>query len=951
MKVLNFPFILNKRSCFSIYNFFISLRKGGESTLKNDIKHNYIKELLTYEKEKRKMKKKITEYDGNNISNKHFNEYIKDMEEKIKTHNDLISDDENNKKVKHLIKMNKTEGGIRIKCSTSLIYMLSLKCRYIESIWLNVSKNKKCNSLNCLRDILLNIEWNKYIHYEDLKYIPLKIICTQSTLFNISNLKNEIYKYINEVILMSQGDQNISSNVEIIKNLKNNINSEYSYDHLLTSKKFNDTQKDIYSDNHIIQDNNCFTTSEKINIENNLKNIWNLLSVHIHNNICNVDIKFTGKLSPRFYQYVNMKELKDIPNIDKYENINFSSLFYKYPKINDEKIKNIVNQTIPHWSVCEEKKKIQIDYEKEIKMDKNTDDIYYNYNYFLDPYNKKLGVSNDNVHRDIYSSLIKKETIHNNLFSLNDEQLLLKKETFEKNKNRQNNNYNNNNIIHYKNPNVIGDQKENKIYNLEADLSKHFNITKHDMINYLNDLELRRMIYYNNNFFLSDDSYDSSSCIYSLIIKKCLHNKKNINIIWDPFCSTGNLIFELVSYLLNIPLYNQDEIVPFMNLKIYNHHEFLNIYNYNMNHLINNYSNIHIIGSDNRDMMILQCKKYLIRYALYYKKILKYIKDKKKNEITTQKDIDIPFNTKNYTNLVDYTPSNYIKKNSFLKNVLKEDLETYDDVDNSIDDMNSLFYETSPWNFSTDMDELRKVKEESIKNKNGVESIKNKNSVESIKNKNSVESIKNKNSVESIKNKNSVESIKNKNSVESIKNNNILNSSNHSTILKNTEKNVNTPDQCNDKIKAPDMDIISISTEEDKKYNINLPFDVSFHKAHFFNLSPFIKNAIIITKIPHFNFCKELGVNKKTFMLYEQFDQMLCSKNDWEGVYVLIRNKTFLNKSKLEWNKVLSIKDSKGRFLTLLSWTGRKKNLYSLNNEYDKLKELEKFSEKLKFDI
>ncbi|CZT99419.1 hypothetical protein PFAG_03912 [Plasmodium falciparum Santa Lucia] len=908
MKVLNFPFMLNKRSYFSIYNFFISLRKGGESTLKNDIKHNYIKELLTYEKEKRKMKKKITEYDGNNISNKHFNEYLKDMEEKIKTHNDLISDDENNKKVKHLIKMNKTEGGIRIKCSTSLIYMLSLKCRYIESIWLNVAKNKKCNSLNCLRDILLNIEWNKYIHYEDLKYIPLKIICTQSTLFDISNLKNEIYKYINEVILMSQGDQNILSKVEIIKNIKNNINSEYSYDHLVTSKKFIDTQNDIYSDDHIIvQDNNCFTTTEKINIENNLKNIWNLLSVHIHNNICNVDIKFTGKLSPRFYQYVNMKELKDIPNIEKYENINFSSLFYKNPKINDEKIKNIVNQTIPHWSVCEEKKKIQIDYEKEIKMDKNNDDIYYKYNYFLDPYNKKLGVSNDNVHRNIYSSLIKKETINNNLFSLNDEQLLLKKETFEKNKNRQNNNYdNNNNVIHYKNPHIIGDQKENKTYNLEADLSKHFNITKHDMINYLNDLELRRMIYYNNNFFLSDDSYDSSSCIYSLIIKKCLHNKKNINIIWDPFCSTGNLIFELLSYLLNIPLYNQDEIVPFMNLKIYNHHEFLNIYNYNMKHLINNYSNIHIIGSDNRDMMILQCKKYLIRYALYYKKILKYIKDKNKNEITTQKDIHIPFNTKNYTNLADYTRSNYIKKNSFLKNVLKEDLETYDGVDSSTDDMNDLFYETSPWNFSTDMDELRKVKEENIKNKNSVESIRNKN---------------------------------------------ILNSSNHRTILKNAEKNVNTSDQCNDKINAPDMDIISISTEEDKKYNINLPFDVSFHKAHFFNLSPFIKNAIIITKIPHFNFCKELGVNKKTFMLYEQFDQMLCSKNDWEGVYVLIRNKTFLNKSKLEWNKVLSIKDSKGRFLTLLSWTGRKKNLYSLNNEYDKLKELEKFSEKLKFDI
>ncbi|KOB86116.1 hypothetical protein PFDG_01335 [Plasmodium falciparum Dd2] len=71
-----------------------------------------------------------------------------------------------------------------------------------------------------------------------------------------------------------------------------------------------------------------------------------------------------------------MQELKDIPNIEKYENTNFSSLFYKNPTINDEIIKNIVNQTIPHCSVCEEERKIQIDYDREIKMDKNNDDIY-----------------------------------------------------------------------------------------------------------------------------------------------------------------------------------------------------------------------------------------------------------------------------------------------------------------------------------------------------------------------------------------------------------------------------------------------------------------------------------------------------------------------------------------------------------------------------------------------
>ncbi|SBT02469.1 conserved Plasmodium protein, unknown function [Plasmodium ovale curtisi] len=90
-------------------------------------------------------------------------------------------------------------------------------------------------------------------------------------------------------------------------------------------------------------------------------------------------------------------------------------------------------------------------------------------------------------------------------------------------------------------------------------------------------------------------------------------------------------------------------------------------------------------------------------------------------------------------------------------------------------------------------------------------------------------------------------------------------------------------------------------------------------------------------------------MNKKTFTLYEQFDQMLISKSDWTGVYVMTRSRAFLNKSKLKWNKILSIMDSKGRQLTLLSWTGRKKSLYSMASEDDKLKELEKFSDQLKF--
>lgn len=297
----------------------------------------------------------------------------------------------------------------------------------------------------------------------------------------------------------------------------------------------------------------------------------------------------------------------------------------------------------------------------------------------------------------------------------------------------------------------------------------------------------------------------------------------------------------------------------------------------NLNSKFNN--NVQLVGTDNRSIMISQCKKNLVRYKLYYKDILNKVKNKKDNP-----------NIKEENNKVH---SSNIKRNSFLKNVLKDDLgEEYEESE-YLDE--KFFEEDFDANLGKDMDMML------LKMDN--------NKKQTYCKKNEREQ-------------------------------------------KNIEPFHNRKAQTDDlKISAPGIDTISLSTEEDKEYNLEFPFDISFHKAHFFNVAPFIKNAIIITKIPHFSFSKELGINKKTFTLFEQFDHMLSSKNDWKGVYVLVRNKVFLNKSKLEWNKILSITDSKGRDITLLSWTGRRKMLYSMSAEDDKLKELEKFSNQLKFDF
>ncbi|ANQ11064.1 Uncharacterized protein PCOAH_00054230 [Plasmodium coatneyi] len=807
-----------QRRFLRVYNFFICVRKGGEATLIKDIKQRYVREVTKYEAQKKNV-----------------------AEQK----------NEKGKKEKHLVRLGKCNGGVQIKCSPSLIYLLSLKCGYVESIWLNVSKNASCTSLVTLEEIIRRIPWDSYISPNHLEDIPLKVTSRKSKLFDVADIGRAVRVRLNEFVRSYRGGHITGQPFP-------------SPDACLLTPPLEDPPPGEHTHETNVENEN----------ERTKKNTWNLLAVHIENNLCNVDIKFTGKLSPRFYQYCHVDDqLASVPNYNKCDDLNFHSLFNKDLHIGDDQIKSIVTENVPFWSIFEEKKKIQLSDENGLSGEDK--EHYYKYSYF-----------GDVLKRDSPDRLTSANEVEPPGEKYPREEKPTKKE------------YTPDTVTH----NIEKDKRENQNHRNEANPNSTLGIPHTDnerVVNYLRDMEIKRMNHQNNNFFLSDDCYDAASCIYSLAVQKCLKNQKHVKLIWDPFCSNGNIIFELLFYFLRIPIYSDQQILPFMNLKIYDQQEFLRIYRYVLDNPDGAQNHqVQLLGTDSRSIMIAQCKKNLVRCALYYKDIFEKVQQNKRCAYRGS-----------FTDEADPSPSSrgsYLSRNSFLGGALRdhvmgEEEEEDDQVDVTGESFAPPFDEVAERSYVRDMDTLRRL-EESPRGglrRNGTPSE----------------------------------------------------TTPPEATPSETTPSETTPSEAPPSvITAPDLHTTSVSTTEDRKYNLEFPLDVSFHKAHFFNVAPFVKDAIIITKIPHFSFVKELGVNKKTFTLYEQFEQMLSSRSDWKGVYVLIRNQVFLKKSKLEWNKMLSLRDSKGRHLTLLSWTGRKKNLYSFATEDDKLRELERFSESLTFE-
>ncbi|CAA9991049.1 conserved Plasmodium protein, unknown function [Plasmodium knowlesi strain H] len=852
--------LCSQRRFFSLYNFFICVRKGGEATLIKDIKQRYVREVIKYQAQKKDT-----------------------TEEK----------NEKSKKEKHLVRLGKCNGGVQIKCSPSLIYLLSLKCGYVESIWLNVSKNASCNSLITLQDIIRRIPWDSYISPDHLEDIPLKITSRKSKLFDVADIGRAVRGKLNEFVRSYRGGSNITG-------------ERYpSPDACLLTPLLEDPPPDEQK----------YETNVENQKERTKKNTWNLLAVHIENNLCNVDIKFTGKLSPRFYQYCHVDDqLANVANYNKCDELNFNSLFNKDLNIGDDQIKSIVKDNVPFWSIFEEKKKIQLSDENTPSGEESHH--YYKYNYFgysrkrdssdhltsakeVAPRGEKCHINsypNENNHSpNVSEPSNEKELVSGFEIALSAGKKYAHEETYT-------DEYTHDKVTR----NIEKGKRENQNNCTETSRTSALGISHTDnerVLNYLRDMEIKRMNHHNNNFFLSDDCYDTASCIYSLALQKCLKNQKHVKLIWDPFCSNGNIIFELLFYFLRIPIYSDHQILPFMNLKIYDQEEFLRIYRYVLDNTADAQNHqVQLLGTDSRSIMIAQCKKNLVRCALYYKNIFEKVQKNKKCAYRGSSTVG-----------ADPSPSScgsYLSRDSFLDGALgdhvmsEHDGEQEEEMDVTGESCAAPFDEMEERSYLRDMDALRRLQETP---RGGLPRSGIQTEIVPLEEASS-------------------------------------------KVPTETTATTTTRGAVESVITAPDLHTMSVSTAEDLKYNLDFPLDISFHKAHFFNVAPFVKDAIIITKIPHFTFVKELGVNKKTFTLYEQFEQMLSSRSDWKGVYVLIRNEVFLKKSKLEWNKMLHLRDSKGRHLTLLSWTGRKKNLYSFATEDDKLRELERFSESLTFE-
>ncbi|OEH73923.1 hypothetical protein cyc_03524 [Cyclospora cayetanensis] len=103
------------------------------------------------------------------------------------------------------------------------------------------------------------------------------------------------------------------------------------------------------------------------------------------------------------------------------------------------------------------------------------------------------------------------------------------------------------------------------------------------------------------------------------------------------------------------------------------------------------------------------------------------------------------------------------------------------------------------------------------------------------------------------------------------------------------------------------------------------PFAMGFHVASPFDVSPFVSGGVILTRVPCPREAKRFrSAHGKAFDFYEKFGHMIASRDDWRGVFVIVKGTAFLHYSRLEWEPILRWRDVSGRQVSFLRWTGRK---------------------------
>ena len=121
-------------------------------------------------------------------------------------------------------------------------------------------------------------------------------------------------------------------------------------------------------------------------------------------------------------------------------------------------------------------------------------------------------------------------------------------------------------------------------------------------------------------------------------------------------------------------------------------------------------------------------------------------------------------------------------------------------------------------------------------------------------------------------------------------------------------------------IKMPDVltseDAVTFSSTE---HGLSLPSEVSLNVASFETIAPYLRGAVIVTRMPSEG--RGLGPTARMTLLYRRFGHFLAARRDFLGAYVLCDSRVFRRQSGLAWQVLSRFRGASGRRWQLLHWS------------------------------
>uniref|UniRef100_A0A3B0MQ88 Uncharacterized protein n=1 Tax=Theileria annulata TaxID=5874 RepID=A0A3B0MQ88_THEAN len=177
-------------------------------------------------------------------------------EEKTTKLSNSVSVKSNN--VRDYLDINLQKGGLEIKCNFEWLIKSSLLLKSAESIWLRIGNPFRCHTKDQLTSFISKFPWfNYFLSSDSVDKVPLRIISRNSKLWS-SHIVRDC----------------------VTKGIKLSLNSELKLGNNQKTENCDNLNKTGYSEDSCI-------------------------SVTINRNTCYTAIQFSGRLSPRFYNYLD----------------------------------------------------------------------------------------------------------------------------------------------------------------------------------------------------------------------------------------------------------------------------------------------------------------------------------------------------------------------------------------------------------------------------------------------------------------------------------------------------------------------------------------------------------------------------------------------------------------------------------------------------------------------